>query len=247
MQLVFISPCRKDLIDGERYENTALFVINIDDTDEVGRRLTSGAGGDYDPSWAPNDLIVFASDRTNQTSIYTIDPEVGGEPTQLTRNSWNYQPDWSADGENIAIVSTRLSPIPKVFIMPNEGEIAENGGQAKEFSRGQEFAYNQPRFSPDGDFLMYKRSIPFSSKVSDLVGTTITNFGIGETTIATSQSIGQLNQADYSPDGSWIVFESWPPADRHIFIMNTFGSNVRQVTEGDSYNFDPAWHPIIEP
>jgi hypothetical protein len=243
-QLVFISPCRRDLRDGERYENTALFVIGLDGTDDVGRRLTSGFGGDYDPSWAPNDLIVFASDRTNQTTIYTIDPEVGGEPTQLTRNSWNYQPDWSPDGQSIAIVSTRLNPIPKVFIMPSIGEIAEGGGRAKEFSRGQDFAYNQPRFSPDGEFLMYKKSIPFSSSLSDLVGSSMDDFGIKETTIFTSVP---LNQADFSPDGKWIVFESWPPADRHIFIMTAFGSNMRQVTDGDSYNFDAAWQPIIEP
>ena len=79
MQLVFIAPCNKDQ---ERYENTALFIIDIDGSDELGVRITEGRGGDYSPSWGPNDLIVFASDRTNQTSIYTIEPRVGGTETQ---------------------------------------------------------------------------------------------------------------------------------------------------------------------
>ena len=76
-QLVFIAPCTRDQ---EQYENTALFVVDIDGNDKLGKRITEGRGGDYDPSWGPNGLIVFASDLTNQTSIYTIDPEVGGDP-----------------------------------------------------------------------------------------------------------------------------------------------------------------------
>jgi hypothetical protein len=243
MQLAFISPCTKDQ---DRYENTALYVINLDGSGRT--RLTSGLGGDYDPSWAPNDLIVFASDRTNQTTIYTIDPQVGGEPTPLTRNSWNYRPDWSPDGQSIAIVSTRLSPIPKVFTMPSLGEIAEGGSRAKEFSRGQEFAYSQPRYSPDGKFLMYKKTLANStSSLPILVGSTIEAKGIGETTIATSQTVGPLNEADYSPDGKWIVFEGWSSAGHHIFVMTAFGSNKMQVTQGGSNNFDAAWRPFLEP
>jgi Tol biopolymer transport system component len=244
IQLVFISPCTKNQ---DRYENTALYVINVDGSGE--RRLTDGIGGDYAPSWAPNDRIVFTSDRTNQTSIYTIDPEVGGEPAQLTRNSNNFRPDWSPDGKQIAFVSTRLSVIPKVFTMSHLGEIVEEGERAKEFSRGSEFAYDQPRYSPDGDFLMYKKLIypPDSSSRPDLVGSNLVDIGLKEATIATSQSIGTMNEADYSPDGKWIVFESWPFSTHHIFIMSANGSNKTQVTEGGSYNFDAAWRPYLEP
>ena len=244
MQLVFISPCKGDQ---ERYENTAMYVIDIDSTGE--RQLTDGFGGDYDPSWAPNELIVFASDRTNQTSIYTIDPEVGGDPTPLTQNSWNYRPDWSPNGKQIAFVSTRLSPIQKIFTMPHLGEIDPGGERAKEFSRGSEFAYDQPRYSPDGDFLMYKKSVspPVSSSLPDLVGSTMVDRGLNDAIIATSQSIGPINEADYSPDGKWIVFESWPFSTHHIFIMRANGSDKRQVTEGGSFNFDAAWRPILQP
>jgi Tol biopolymer transport system component len=244
MQLVFIAPCTKD--QGQ-YENTALFIVDIDGNDELGQRLTQGRGGDYDPSWGPNGLIAFASDLTNQTSIYTIDPAVGGDPVALTKNSWNYQPDWSPDGKQIAMVSTRLSPVLKVFVMPALGEIDPAGGRAKEFSRGQDFAYNQPRFSPNGEFLMYKKSIPFSAtSLPDLVGSSMDDFGRADSNIATAQRNGPMNEADFSPDGKWIVYEGWPNGDHHIFIMTDIGSAARQVTIEGSNNFDAAWRPVLE-
>jgi Tol biopolymer transport system component len=192
---------------------------------------------------------VFASDFTNQTSIYTIDPEAEKDPIQLTKNSNSFRPDWSPDGKEIAIVSTRLSSVPKVYTIPALGEIDPNGGRAKDFSRDEKSAFEQPRYSPNGDFLMYKKSVypPDSSSRPELVGSTMENRGQKDSVIATYQSIGPLNEADYSPDGKWIVFESWPLSTHHIFIMRANGSDKRQVTEVGSFNFDAAWQPYLEP
>jgi Tol biopolymer transport system component len=241
-QLVFISPCTKDQ---EWYENSALYVINLGVDSE--RKLTDGINGDYDPSWAPSELILFTSRESNQPNLYTIDPVLGGAPKSLTQHSWNYRGDWSADGQSIAFVSTRLSPVPKVFTMPALGELDSAGGQAKEFSRGQEFAYNQPRYSPDGQFLMFRKTVPNTSSPAELVGSKLEDIGLKESNIASYQSVGPFNDADYSPDGKWIVYEGWPDAEHNIYIMTANGSNVRQVTSGGSFNFDPAWRPILEP
>ena len=237
-----MSPCTKDQ---EWYENSALYVINLGGGSE--RKLTDGINGDYDPSWAPSELILFTSRESNQPNLYTIDPVLGGAPKSLTQHSWNYRGDWSADGQSIAFVSTRLSPVPKVFTMPALGELDSAGGQAKEFSRGQEFAYNQPRYSPDGQFLMFRKTVPNTSSPAELVGSKLEDIGLKESNIASYQSVGPFNDADYSPDGKWIVYEGWPDAEHNIYIMTANGSNVRQVTSGGSFNFDPAWRPILEP
>ncbi len=132
--------------------------------------------------------------------------------------------------------------------MPALGEIDPGGGQAKEFSRDKESAaFTQPRYSPDGDFLMYKKTVPTSSSRAELVRSKLVDIGKLETTIATSQSIGgPINEADYSPDGRWIAFESWP-STHDIFIMTSNGSNKRPLTSGGSFNFDAAWRPILQP
>ena len=174
---------------------------------------------------------------------------VGGEPTQLTQHSNNFRPDWSPDGKQIAFVSTRLDVIPKIFIMTHLGEIDEDGERAKEFSRGYEFAFDQPRYSPDGEFLMYKKSIypPVSSSLPDLVGSKLVDKGLKEATVTTVQSIGTMNEADYSPDGKWIVFESWPSIIHDIYIMTANGSNKTPVTQDEAFDFDAAWRPDLQP
>jgi Tol biopolymer transport system component len=243
MQLVFVSPCEKNQ---DQYENSALYLINADGTGE--RQLTDGIGGDYDPSWAPNASIVFSSDRENFTSIYVIDPVAGGEPIALTRNSNNYQPDWSPDGKQIAFASTRLGT-PKIFTMPELGEIAEGGHQAKEFSRGSEFAYDSPRYSPDGEALIFLKSIypPEKTSLPELVGSKLVDIGLKEFLVAGTDGIGTIREGDYSPDGNWIVFVSWPGYNYDIYLMTANGSDQRQVTQDPAIDFDPAWRPYLQP
>jgi hypothetical protein len=241
MRLVFISPCAEDK---ERYQEAALYTIKLGAGIE--EPLTAGLGGRYDPSWAPSELILFTSEETNQPNLNTISPG-SGEVQQLTQHSWNYRGDWSHDGQQIAFVSSRLTGIAKIFIMPALGEIHSDGDQAEEFSRGQEFAYNQPRFSPDGVSLIYKKTPPNSSSPRELMLSRLTDQGKLENTIGSPQNYRPFNDADYSPDGSWIVFESWRDGDHDIYIMTAFGSSIQQVTSGGSFNFDPAWRPSVEP
>jgi TolB protein len=238
-----VSPCEKNQ---DQYLNSALYLINADGTGE--RQLTEGIGGDYDPSWAPNSLIVYTSDRSDFTSIYIIDPEAGGEPTALTRNSPNYQPDWSPDGKQIAFTSLRLG-VPKIFTMPDLGEIAEGGDRASEFSRGSEFAYVSPRYSPDGVSLLFLKSsyVADNQTKPELVGSKLADIGLKEYLVASGDKVGTMKEADFSPDGTWIVFVSWPGYNYDIYVMTANGSDVRQVTQDPATDFDPAWHPDLLP
>jgi Tol biopolymer transport system component len=239
MQLVFVSPCKKN---EEKYLNSALYLINADGSGE--RQLTDGIGGDYDPSWAPNSRIVFASDRSNIPNIYVIDPEAGGEPEALTRNSPNFQPSWSPDGAQIVFVSMR-SGTPKIFTMPDLGEIAEGGQRAREFSRGAEFSYVNPEYSPDGEYLMFLKSVfpTDRDELPVLTGSKLADIGLKEFTIATLEQAGTVKEASFSPDGNWIIFQSWPGFIHDIYVMSASGSDKRQITQDVAQDFDAAWRP----
>ncbi|NJC94762.1 MAG: DUF5050 domain-containing protein [Anaerolineae bacterium] len=47
----------------------------------------------------------------------------------------------------------------------------------------------------------------------------------------------------WSPDGSQIAFASSRAGDRQLFVMNTDGSNIRQVTDLDHMGGRSAWSP----
>jgi TolB protein len=239
MQLVFVSPCKKN---EDRYLNSALFLINVDGSGE--RQLTDGIGGDYDPAWAPNSLIAFTSERSNRPSIYVIDPAQGGEPVALTRNSPNYQPNWSPDGQQIVFVSTRLGT-PKIFTMPAAGEIDAGGQRAKEFSRGSEFAYTNPKYAPNGEYLMFLKSVypPDRTELPVLTGSKLVDIGLKEFTIALRERVGTIKEATFSPDGDWILYESWPGVIHDIWVMSANGSDLRQITQDQALDFDAAWRP----
>jgi Tol biopolymer transport system component len=54
-----------------------------------------------------------------------------------------------------------------------------------------------------------------------------------------------MREADYSPDGFWLVFSSNPEGENHdIYIMRANGTDIRQITDLEGLDFDPAWRPI---
>ena len=62
----------------------------------VKKRLTATPGGELGPSWSPDgSRIAFASERSGQFQIWTMDA-AGGSVTRLTHTSSpEMQPTWS--------------------------------------------------------------------------------------------------------------------------------------------------------
>jgi Tol biopolymer transport system component len=52
---------------------------------------------------------------------------------------------------------------------------------------------------------------------------------------------------DFSPDGFWMAFESWPGGspNQDIYIANLTGANRTRLTTDPGYDFDPVWRPFL--
>ena len=85
------------------------------------RRLTSGAGGDYQPNWSPDaQSLVFFSGRANAIDIWRYDFD-GELVTRLTRGEGiNINPFFSPDGKRVAFLSDRDGRM-EVFVMNRNG------------------------------------------------------------------------------------------------------------------------------
>ncbi|HEY0068543.1 MAG TPA: hypothetical protein VGE04_01090, partial [Chloroflexia bacterium] len=73
-----------------------LYVMNANGTGQL--NITQAAGIDLDPSWGANDRIVFSSNRSGTTQVYTINPDGTGLFGPLTTSGENYQPEWNRVG-----------------------------------------------------------------------------------------------------------------------------------------------------
>ena len=86
------------------------------------QRLTFEGSENAEPSWHPTeDLIVYSSLREGVYQIFTVKPEQGVYPTQLTTDlSHHESPSWSPDGNQI-IFSKQDGRANKIYAIMKNG------------------------------------------------------------------------------------------------------------------------------
>lgn len=251
-------------LDPTRLDGRVVFAHEGDvwvmDADGTGRtRLTNDPGEDFDPVWSPDGRrVAFRSHRDGNEEVYVMNAD-GSEQRNLSRSpTSDYSPAWSPDGTRIAFATDRDpdSGGNDIYVVDASGR----GKPARVTTGGGIDEY--PSWSPDGARLAFA-----------CTGGRILPEGVGDFEICmVNLSTGRIQQITdapgisdhpaWAPDGKRIAFMStrggWPtlpgyvPAgyeetrfgDYDVYVMDTNGSNVRNVTrngrEDEQY---PAWSP----
>ena len=56
--------------------------------------------------------------------------------------------------------------------------------------------------------------------------------------------VGYVMRADFSPDGTWLAFESWPGGKNYdIYLMTASGANATRLTTDEAIDISPVWQP----
>jgi WD40 repeat protein len=122
--------------------NAEIYVMNADGTGAT--RLTTDPQLDGHPAFtADGQAVIFHSSRTaGKQQIWAINVD-GTGPQQLTRDSVNFAPTVSPDGQTIAYVSSRNKDTD-IWLMNRDGS------NQRQFTRSPQQRESEPHFLRDG-------------------------------------------------------------------------------------------------
>ena len=239
--LVFTSPCDTNQ---ELYRGSGLWKINLDDPESQEQLSSDIPGGDFDPVWSPDGMtITFTSLRNGgRARIYSMNLNIKDDNENYLverlslRYSYDRQPSWSADGQKIAFVSTQKGPV-QIWTMDPDGSNQEM------YSRSGDKINTHPQWSIDGERILFTQ-VESQGRIPGIVVASYSEDGYDE--FRYNLGPAPALEAKYSPDGSYLAFESWPQGQNHdIYIMAVSGADREQKTTWERFDFDPAWRPAV--
>jgi Tol biopolymer transport system component len=118
-----------------------------------------------------------------------------------------------------------------------------DGSDQTIYSRSADAINTHPVWSLDGEVILFTQlDIPGA-----IPGIAVADYIDGEYS-EYRYNIGPipLREARYSPDGLWLVFESWPTGSNHdIYLLTASGAGRTRLTDDPSLDFDPIWRPAM--
>ena len=176
--------------------------------------------------------IAFASDRTGNYEIYTINP-TGSNPKRITNHAGDdIQPSWSPDGKSLVFCSKRDGDWD-IYTMQSAGSILRKLTSNSESDRG-------PAWSPDG------RSIAFHSYRDGNWEIYVMNKD-GSNKQNITNSTATQTYPSWSPDSRYIIYQNYnhhaAGSNWEIFRIGADGSSPIALTTDPAVDQYASWSP----
>jgi dipeptidyl aminopeptidase/acylaminoacyl peptidase len=137
--------------DAYKQEERLMEVRSPDD--RMARPLTDGTSADRQPAYSPDGRsIIFASNRTGNLDIWTVDLQLGGLRQITDDPARDWDPAFTPDGRHVLFSSDRTGAL-EVWIADADG------GNARQVTRDGVDAEN-PTQTRDGRYIVYSSSNP---------------------------------------------------------------------------------------
>jgi Tol biopolymer transport system component len=247
-RLVYVSPCRQKQ---DTYPGSSLYIVNADGSGVV--PLPTSLGGNFEPAWSPDGRrIAFTSLRDGYNEIYMVNLD-NNQTIRLTKSAasisgaiYARMPAWSPFGSQIAFVLKRLGTSQIWITTDSDANLPKPYEQL--VKSGNTFSDFLPAWTPDGQFIVFNETT-----INAEVEPPAWLMSIRYEERATKQAVRlpleplPIVDANFSLDGFWMAFESWPDVsgNQDIYIATITGANRTRLTTDPAYDFDPVWRPAI--
>ncbi len=219
-----------------------IWMLDLTQPDAAPVDLTNKVGDDKYATWSPNGKwIAWTSfGRDDKVPMLNIMNSDGTDQRQLSDLVGEQFTAWAFDSDYLMYVTIANSL--KMLHMRDKFNSFKDDHKFDQFSvAGRLGLVWEPAVSRDGTLIVYtalegsKTNIwlaPYADRGA--VVTQLTKTGLDST-------------ASFSPDSKWVVFTSRRDGDDEIYIMDTTGALVTNLTAFPSQDRDPAWQPAALP
>jgi Tol biopolymer transport system component len=224
-----------------------------------------GGNGDSDATATPDGsatvgsgggiAFIGTSPGKPATNVYLVDAD-SGDVQQLTdTEETEWWPVWSRDRQRLGYVTAPLpqtggegTPIPEDAA---QRQLVVANADGSDPQRIGGFVLLQTysggfSWSPDAGQIVYMTSDPAEEPSTSRLR--LVNVADGSEVALPEERLGYL--PDWSPDGTQIIFGAFVGdpdesgnRESELFLMNSDGSNVRQLTDRPGPDVDAAWSP----
>ena len=215
----------------------SIVLLSMDSLEK--RKLTSpplGSVGDCAPVISPDGRTVAFNRVSAEGGIYLV-PIAGGELTRVTREQIPFceRLAWTADGRELVFTSSGGAPESSSSLW----RVSASGGTPERLFVGGENAAN-PAISSRGNRLAYEQRSQ-DINISQIEVRTATQPRRSATTLIASTRVEAGPQ--FSPDGTRIAFGSDRSGSSEIWVCDTAGANLVQLTSSGGLKGTPRWSP----
>ena len=172
--------------------------------------------------------IIFTSRRWWNYDIFITDI-YGGHMTHLTKNKWlDFNPAVSPDGSKLAFVSDRDGGNREIYTVDlvwMDGYTQWEGRNLTNITQtvGHDWT---PKFSPTNEKILFSTYFPATDNYDVFI---MNSDGSGKKNITNSPWYEKYPQ--FSPDGSFIIYQAWQRGKMEIFFSNILDENNINLTQ----------------
>ncbi len=193
------------------------------------------------PAWSPDGKrIAFASDRDGNWEIYLVSVGVlKPVETRITSNkSVEDDPAWTPGGELLAFVSNRDAQQGL-----NLYSIHPETKQATRLTFRRRGWDGDPSWTPSARPGEISKQVVFASDRDGNQEIYIMHIETLAFTRVTFREGPADRNPTLSPDGTKIAFQSFVEGNWEIFVMDSDGRNIKQLTFNPADDIEPVWSP----